>query len=224
MKSISCKSKLNVEKLEDRLALDATSFVTGLYHNLLNRPPDMPGLNFWVAKINGGESNHDIAQEIWRSAEHRGVEVDNFYLGLLHRPAEPAGRAHWVNQLLSGVINEQRLEFGFVTSGEYFSQHPTSQAYVDGLYIDLLGRAPTFGEETFWIAQVNISGAAAVANAIGSSAEANTLVVTDDYLTYLGRTPDKNGLAHWVNQLLTGKGTESVAESILGSAEYAAKH
>jgi hypothetical protein len=224
MKLMSCKSKLHVEQLEDRVALDATSFVTGLYHDLLNRPPETAGLNFWVAKITGGESNHDVAQEIWQSAEHRGIEVDNFYLGLLHRPAEPAGRAFWTNQLLNGKVNEQRLEFDFVTSGEYLSTHSTAAAYVEGLYVDLLGRAPSFSEEAAWIVQLNSFGAGVVANAIGGSAEANVLVVTNDYLTYLGRTPDKAGLAYWVNQLLAGKGTESVAENILGSAEYAAKH
>ena len=37
-------STLSVEKLEDRLVPDATSFVTSLYQNLLNRAPDAGGL------------------------------------------------------------------------------------------------------------------------------------------------------------------------------------
>src|SRR5260221_683582 len=106
MNGISFRSRLNVEQLEDRLALDATSFVTGLYNNLLNRAPDTAGLNFWVARINGGETNHDVAQDIWRSAEHRGIEVDAFYANLLHRTADAGGRAVWVNQLLTGRMNE----------------------------------------------------------------------------------------------------------------------
>jgi hypothetical protein len=36
---------LQVERLEDRLVLDAQSFVTGLYRDLLHRAPDMAGLN-----------------------------------------------------------------------------------------------------------------------------------------------------------------------------------
>src|SRR5262249_35112503 len=63
---------LAIEPLEDRLALDATSFVTALYRDVLHRTPEAQGLSFWVQRIQSGTSNLQVATNFWESAEHRG--------------------------------------------------------------------------------------------------------------------------------------------------------
>src|SRR5690349_17465058 len=67
------RANLAVEHLEDRLVPDATSFVTSLYQNLLNRAPDSGGLANYLQELQNGESHEQVATEIWRSPEHRGL-------------------------------------------------------------------------------------------------------------------------------------------------------
>jgi hypothetical protein len=67
---------LAYERLEDRLALNATTFVKALYNDLLGRTADSNGLSYWVGQIqNNGLSNQQVATDIWRSTEHRKDEV-----------------------------------------------------------------------------------------------------------------------------------------------------
>ena len=220
------QASLAVEQLEDRLALNATSLVTGLYHNLLGRAPDATGLAFWVQQLSSGAmTNQQVATGIWDSAEHRGIEVANYYELYLGRAPDAAGLSFWVNRFLSGQDNELTMEAQFITSPEFILNNNSASAYVTALYIDILGRTPSISEESFWDNELAAIGTNAVAVDILTSAEAYTRVITNYYEQYLNRAPDNTGLSFWLNQLQTGTGTlESVAEGILGSAEYAADH
>jgi hypothetical protein len=59
-----------------------------------------------------------VTQGFWQSPEHRGRQVDQFYATLLHRQADPGGRASWVNALQTG-LSEADLMRSFLTSAEY---------------------------------------------------------------------------------------------------------
>jgi hypothetical protein len=219
------KISLRCEQLEDRLALDATSYVSSLYVNLLHRQPDSAGLAFYVGEINSGTSNLAVAQQIWGSPEHRGVQVDSYYKTFLHRAADASGRAYWVNQLVSGILNEQGVEIGFLYSPEFVAGHSTPAAYVSGLYLTILNRAPTTTEQSFWQSALQLYGAPAVAAGILTSGESYTDIINNYYQQYLNRRADPAGLDHWLSGLQSNQQTvESVGEGILGSAEYAVKH
>ncbi len=218
-------SKLFLEQLEDRVVLDATSFVTALYSDLLDRAPDPAGLAGWVGAIQNGQSNQQVATAIWRSAEHRGLEVDSYYESFLNRPADPAGRAGWVNAMVTGALNEQGVETAILTSAEFTSKFSTPAAYVSGLYLDILDRPPGPTEQTFWVNALARSGNTFVVTSILTSSESYTRIVTSDYQNYLLRQPESAGLQGWLNALLAGSATvESFAEGILGSGEYAQLH
>jgi hypothetical protein len=219
------QSALQCEQLEDRLTPNATSYVTSLYLNLLNRAPDAAGLAFYVGEINNGLNNQAVATQIWDSPEHRGDEVDFFYQTFLHRSADAGGRAFWVNELLSGQMNEQGVELGFLFSPEFVATHSTPAAYITTVYIDVLGRLPSAAELVTWEDNLAVFGGKAVSASILTSTESYEDIITQDYVQFLGRTPDLNGLAFWLTKLQSNQGTvESVAEGILGSAEYAADH
>jgi hypothetical protein len=127
--------------------------------------------------------------------------------------------------LLNNQANELGIENIFLNSAEYLVSHDTPSAFVTGVYLDVLGRSPTINEEASWQGVLAAFGSNTVTTSIISSAESLTRIVANDYTTYLNRTPDSGGLNLWLSQLQTGRGTvETVAESILGSAEYAAKH
>jgi hypothetical protein len=219
------RTVLQCEQLEDRLALDGTSYVKSLYQNLLNRSADSSGLAFYVNELNNGFTNIQVAQQIWGSPEHRGVEVDSYYQLFLGRSADANGRAFWVNQMVSGAMNELQVEVQFTLSGEFMAAHNNPTAYINALYLDFLGRTPSLNEQSFWQGALQTFGAGTVSASIVTSTESFTDIIGKDYVKYLNRFVDLNGLANWLSQLQTGQGTvESVAEGIIGSAEYASHH
>src|SRR5262249_15775374 len=62
-------------------------YVSALYQDVLGRPADVAGVNYWGGLLQAGFTRAQVAQGIWESPEHRGVEVDALYRSLLHRPA-----------------------------------------------------------------------------------------------------------------------------------------
>lgn len=220
------KTNLNCEPLEDRLALDATSFVKSLYLNILGRTADSGGVAFWVDQIqNNGLSNQDVATDIWRSTEHRTAEVNAYYENYLHRAADASGLAFWANELGNGTYNEQGVKTPFMTSNEYIAAHSTAGVFIQGLYLNILSRLPSAREVTFWENGLANFGATAVTASILTSTESYRNLINSYYSNYLNRTVDANGLDNWLSKLQSGTGTvESVAESILGSTEYANIH
>jgi Domain of unknown function (DUF4214) len=220
------RTALSCEQLEDRLALDATSFVKALYQNVLGRSADSSGLAFWVNQIqSNGLSNQQVASDIWGSTEHRRDEVNSYYETYLHRAPDASGLAFWANELLNGTYNEQGVQTLFMSSAEYIAAHNTPGTFVQSLYLNILSRLPTAGELSFWENTLAIDGAIDVTGSILTSTESYTNLIDSYYANYLNRTVDASGLDNWLSKLQSGSGTvESVAESILGSAEYANVH
>jgi len=101
----------------------------------------------------------------------------------------------------------------------------TTNAIVQSLYRNILGRAGEPAGLAFWESAIN-SGASvtAVANQFYKSPEYLTDVVNSYYKTYLGRTGEPAGVQFWVNALQTGTSQQTVATDFLASPEYSAKH
>jgi hypothetical protein len=170
--------------------------------------------------LEGGLSRQAVASAFWESVEHRGLEVDHFYQSLLNRPADPEGRAGWVNWLMSGAT-EQQVEGAILASAEYAAAHPTNALFVEGLYADLLGRAASAGEIQGWT-QLLQTGTSRVAVAWGflMSLEKATDEVNALYFQALGRAADPIGLANYVPPLQADAPLEAVADILFASDEY----
>ncbi|HEV3079111.1 MAG TPA: DUF4214 domain-containing protein [Gemmataceae bacterium] len=95
-----------------------------------------------------------------------------------------------------------------------------TQAFVQGLYNDLLGRTGSLAELNAWVNVFNTQGQAAVANDILRSSESLGRVVDSFYLRFLGRQSDTAGRAAWVNILQHGASLESVEAGFITSPEY----
>ena len=220
--SSECKSHPCLEALEQRLVLDNSSFVNNLYHDLLGRNPDSTGSASWVFQLNNGMSRQVAATDFWRSREHRQFEVNQFYQKYLGRSADPSGSSAWVNALQAGAT-ELQVEQGFLNSTEYKGLHSGDKAYVDALYADVLGRAPSGSEEAAWIAVLDQNGSGPVVSGIVNSSESYRHIVDLDFTTYLDRSPDSSGESFWTSVLQNNGGNvEQVAEAILASDEYLA--
>jgi hypothetical protein len=200
------------------------AFVDSVYMNLLNRSADPAGLANWVLMLQEGVTRTQVVQAIWQSAEHRGLEVDQDYMTLLHRPADPTGRATWVGAFLRGAT-EQQVMAGLLLSPEYQATHASNQAFVTGLFADVLGRPADAPGLSAWLQALQTgTGRAAVAYGFLNSTELEGDDIARYYTSFLGRTASAAEVQAWLTLLQNAPvSPESVGEAILGSAEYFAK-
>lgn len=104
-----------------------TQFVTLLYHNVLNRPPDPAGLANWVALLNSGAPRGQVLAGFSESAEFiqtssNKVFVVMMYAGMLRRAPEQAGFDHWVAYLTNPSNSRLTLIQGFLDASEYHNR------------------------------------------------------------------------------------------------------
>jgi hypothetical protein len=195
--------------------------VAHLYRTLLNRDPGPAELSYWNGQLNQGATRLMVAQSIYDSPEHRGIQVDDYYQEFLNRPCDPQGRAGWVNTFQAGM-SEAGVQAGFLTSTEYLQQHTDAASIVNGIFEDVLGRKTDATSLAFWqsVAQ-SPAGVGAVAQGILGSTEAQTREVNLDYEAILGRAADAEGLNMWLALLGQNKATaEQVELGLLTSDEF----
>lgn len=88
--------------------LDDAAFVKQLYQNVLHRPGDQAGVDFWTAQLGAHATRGDVLLGLAQSHEYKAatdadVTATLGYLGLLGRDAAPAEVAYWVGKLDAGV-------------------------------------------------------------------------------------------------------------------------
>ncbi|MCB1333944.1 MAG: DUF4214 domain-containing protein [Roseivivax sp.] len=175
--------------------LDDAQFVTLLYHNVLMREPDAPGLDAWVSQLGSGTSRQQVVLGFSESAEFQnGTAQDSYayyrdglkasfaddtyrlYLATLGREPDAAGHEHWATQLANGS-SYAGVVSGFVDSPEFRQTYGT---LTDAEFVALL------------------------------------------YQNVLHRTPDQAGLDGWLARMATGTTRQGVVEGFAQSAEFIA--
>lgn len=104
--------------------------IVQLYKVLLDRAPDIPGLDFWVAALRGGETLNAIASSFISSPEfqHDGgtniapaAFVAALYEQALGRAPDSAGEQFWLNELGTNptIVGETDVALGILQSAEF---------------------------------------------------------------------------------------------------------
>ena len=91
--------------------------------------------------------------------------------------------------------------------------------YVCHLYLSFLTHDPTEDEVSYWITALSSTSTAVVAANIIGSAEAATEFVSLDYLHYVGRAGDPDGVAYWSGRLQAGLTLEDLVASMAATDE-----
>lgn len=197
------------------------SYVRSVYRDLFDRAPDPTGLEGWARALAVGTPRVAVANAITSSAEYRSSLIAGVYREFLSRSPDPAGAEGWLAAMGQG-LTIQGLELGFLASDEYYAQAGgTDAGWVQRLYQDVLGRAPSPGEVSTWVATLT-GGASrrAVASGFVLSTERLTTVVSGYYTDLLGRGIDPTGSTGWVSAIQAGLRTEQIIGGIIASAEY----
>ena len=95
--------------------------------------------------------------------------VQQLYVGYLGRAADSAGQQFWANAIANGTATIASVATGFTLSAEYKAAYGglTTDALVEKVYNNVLGRTPDAEGKAFWVA--------ALAN---GTVKADTLVAT----------------------------------------------
>jgi serralysin len=101
-------------------------FVERMYNNILLRPSDPGGFNYWVGQLNSGQMTRvQVALEFLDSAEFQNlavsqnrVDVSLLYFDMLRRDPDGGGFSAWVGAMNAGVPLTSVIE-GFLNSIEY---------------------------------------------------------------------------------------------------------
>jgi hypothetical protein len=99
---------------------DNGKFVESMYEDVLGRPVDSGGRQYFLGLLAQGTPRFQVAAALVNSTEHlRGV-VDGYYQHFLGRESDPGGRDYWVAQLQRGARDELIIS-QIIGSDEYFS-------------------------------------------------------------------------------------------------------
>jgi len=140
--------------------------------------------------------------------------VNQLYLDLLGRPADPAGLSYWLGQLTSGAATRSQLAYSFFASLEFQG----NGMFIISAYIAVLGRNADYTGWLYWLGNLQAGLAQQqVINAFIQSTEFqttygslnNTAFVTLVYQNVLARPPDASGLSYWLGQLNSGAATRA---------------
>ncbi|WP_404298046.1 BspA family leucine-rich repeat surface protein [Halomonas sp.] len=177
-----------------------------IYHHLLGREADEGGLEYWAAKIDGGEPVATVARFIGDAAEGDdgqafaqrinnaqeqtyGEFIDVLYAGYFGRGSDSAGRKYWIQELIATEGNLNTIIEAFGNSQEYVEQYGswTSERQVTNLYQNLFDRNPEAEGLSYWSAKLD-----------SRELELSQIVFT---LTQAARGTDKEALEETVTRL-----------------------
>jgi hypothetical protein len=164
----------------------------------------------------------EAARAFAHSKEHYTQFVVGAYQQYLKRTPDPVGLGFWVSNMQAGVYTDEQVEAFFIGSQEYIASHGgTGQAWVTGMYKDLLGRDPRPDEVDRWVAALNGGTPPdAVAHGFAASPERESQRVRFNYNTYLGRPAQQAEVDEWVNAFVGGITNEDMVAGFVGSPEY----
>lgn len=144
------------------------ALIDGLYQNVLGRPGEPNGVDFWLAsRANGASvafllvSFADSAENIERTATREPITVTEgrilrLYRAVFGRAPDDEGMAFWVDEAEGGQTLEQ-IAARFMVSPEFesrFGVDPNGVNLVDSLYRNVLGRRGDQAGVDFWRGEV----------------------------------------------------------------------
>jgi hypothetical protein len=198
---------------------NASSFMTQLYGELLNRAPTSSELaadSGFMSLIQTGSAyasasaREQMAASVLSTSEFRGDEVTSFFANYMH----PTCRELTAQECLSTIgtptaselsaaraqlangTSEETIIAGVLGGAQYYQNHGSTQTgLIQGVYQDLLGRAPTEAEVNAAMTYSNDTiGHLAFATEMVGSLGYQDLLVSLDYQQLLLRAPSPSEL------------------------------
>lgn len=175
-----------------------------------------------AALANATTTRKAVAEGLMDTDEYRGLDVDRIFTRYLARQADPAGREYWINSLAGGkpMWKFRAQLFG---SNEYFNKAGANNAaYLDRVYLDVLGRLPDPSGRQYWTNKLD-AGAdrGAVALQFINSSEFRRFIVEDQFLRFLDRKPTSGEISTWAGKITSSPtGEQDLIAHLVTTDEY----
>ena len=217
-------------------------YINDVYLAMLERNADEDGKRYWLSKFSQGYTRNEVLQECIASNEFKSLcsrinvkagninienqalrqYIRNLYTVILNRNADAGGFNYWYDVLsnhklaMSNAINEM------YNSSEYKNQNNSNEAYIESIYLSILGRKADQEGKRYWLNKFNncYSRTEILSECIESQEFQNICneigvergsvkipnkkvkdYVRNTYVTILGRSVDAGGLEYWTNKL-----------------------
>ena len=142
-----------------------TQEVTDFYLTLLGRAPDQGGLTAWVAELNGGVREEQVAFDFLNSPEFLGKGdknfVDSMYESLLGRAFDAAGEQSWLNVLgdnAAGILTHAPTETHAQVIDGFLYSVESLERLVQGYYQIFLQRQADPAGLNTWVQDLSQQG------------------------------------------------------------------
>lgn len=206
-------------------------FVNQLFQDLLSRPADPNGLNYWLNGLqNGSLTRGSIGAAVLAGAEFQaaGAYVYAAYLSLLGRKPDFAGWLFWDTQLELGSTSQSGFVNALLGSFEYQQGfgNRDSTSFVTALYQNAFQRSPDPAGLAYWVGLLNTGALtrADVASAFIASVEfagrRNAMNVDLLYFGLLRRDPEAGGSAYWLSRMNGGLSLAGAFSLFTQTVEY----
>jgi streptogramin lyase len=127
-----------------------TAEVNAVYWNILGRAPDPTGGANAVAYLKSGGSLVQLAGDLMTSPEYDGDTVQSFYHNYLDRAPTTAELSAGVS-FLEGGGTQNQLATQIFNSAEFSTLFASDTAFVQQLYVDILGRQAEPAGLALWV-------------------------------------------------------------------------
>lgn len=175
-----------------------------------------------AALTQGTTTRTAVVDGLMKTDEYRGLDVDRVFTRYLRRSADSGGRTYWINAISKGRAL-WRFRAQLFGSNEYFTKAGASNgAYLDKVYLDVLGRLPDPSGRAFWLGKLDAGAErGSVALQFINAAEFRRTTVDNQYLRFLDRKPTAAEQDTWVKKLAgTATGEQDLIASLATSTEY----
>jgi len=171
---------------------------------------------------NGGTTRPAVITGLMDTDEYRGLDVDRTFTRYLKRTVDPSGRTYWINSIGNGKAL-WRFRAQLFGSNEYFTKAGgTNAAYLDRVYLDVLGRQIDPSGKAYWGNKLN-NGAdrGSVALNFINSSEFRRFVVDDQFLRFVDRKATTAEHATWDPKITgTTTGEQDLIAFLAAGTEY----
>jgi hypothetical protein len=161
-------------------------------------------------------------------------DVARIYGATLGRAPDVAGLEYWAAQVDGSNVPLSAVAATFTTSPEFIQNYGSlsDAAFVNQLYLNVLGRPADAAGAQYWdgvVASSGSRGTVVLAFAECQENEANTIATGGDennaeayrlYQAALNRPPDASGLLYWSSALTNGVPPTQIAQDFIDSAEF----
>jgi hypothetical protein len=197
-----------------------TAEVNALYRSILGRAPDPTGGANAIAYLKSGGSVGQLSGDLLTSPEYDGDCVQSFYSNYLDRaPTMPELTAGIT--FLQGGGTQDQLATQLFDSAEFNTLFATNTAFVQQLYIDILGREPAGTELSNWLSMLSTGTTRPeVVTDLISSTESDQRAVSGQFDILFGNSSNEPLQSTFVSLLQNGLTQIDVAVSLYSELAF----